>query len=139
ALGAGGRARPVGLRGLLAGGDLRPLALPEDRRAAVPADFGAAWFLLVPVGQGRGGMTDVQAMAAEGDLSFLDEQALNEWIVAQRWFASKTREVAHIDIVDAVALRAEPPLLVLALAEARFPTGTHETYPVPLGTRPADH
>ncbi len=27
------------------------------------------------------------------DLFFLDQQALNEWIVAQRWFASKTREV----------------------------------------------
>ena len=31
-----------------------------------------------------------------------------------------------------------PPLLVLCLVEARFPTGTHETYQVPLGLRPAD-
>jgi maltokinase len=82
-------------------------------------------------------MTDVQAMVAAGDLSFLDEQPLNDWIVAQRWFASKTRDVAHIEIVDAVPLRAEPPLLVLCLVEARFPTGTHETYQVPLGLRPA--
>jgi maltokinase len=83
-------------------------------------------------------MTDVQAMVAAGDLSFLDEQPLNDWIVAQRWFASKTRDVAHIEIVDAVPLRAEPPLLVLCLVEARFPAGTHETYQVPLGLRPAD-
>jgi maltokinase len=82
-------------------------------------------------------MTDVQAMVAAGDLSFLDEPTLNEWIVAQRWFASKAREVAHIDVVDAVALRSESPLLVLALVEARFPAGTHETYQVPLGFRPA--
>ncbi|WP_156027683.1 maltokinase N-terminal cap-like domain-containing protein [Candidatus Solirubrobacter pratensis] len=83
-------------------------------------------------------MTDVQAMVAAGDLSFVDEQALNAWIVEQRWFASKTREVAHIDIVDAVPLRTESPLLVLCLVEARFPAGTHETYQVPLGVRPAD-
>ena len=38
-------------------------------------------------------MTDVAAVTS----SFLDEQALNEWIVAQRWFASKTREVSQID------------------------------------------
>jgi trehalose synthase-fused probable maltokinase len=82
-------------------------------------------------------MTDVQAMVAAGDLSFIDEQPLNEWIVSQRWFASKTREVSHIDVVDAVALRTEPPLLVLCLVEARFPAGTHETYQVPLGLRPA--
>jgi maltokinase len=81
---------------------------------------------------------DIQAMVAAGDLSFLDEPTLNDWIVAQRWFASKTREVAHIDVVDAVPLRAESPLLVLALVEARFPAGTHETYQVPLGFRPAD-
>ena len=70
------------------------------------------------------------------DLSFLDQQALNEWIVAQRWFASKTREVSAIEIVDSVTLREEAPLLVLCLVEARFPSGTHETYQVPLGLRP---
>src|SRR3954468_14000701 len=71
------------------------------------------------------------------DLSFLDQQALNDWIVAQRWFASKTREVSAIEIVDSVTLREEAPLLVLCLVEARFPSGTHETYQVPLGLRPA--
>src|SRR4051812_16330018 len=72
------------------------------------------------------------------DLAFLDEHALNEWVVAQRWFASKTREVSHIEIVDAVTLRSETPQLVLCLMEARFPVGTHETYQVPLGLRPSD-
>jgi maltokinase len=70
------------------------------------------------------------------DLSFLDQQALNDWIVAQRWFASKTREVSAIEIVDSITLREESPLLVLCLVEARFPSGTHETYQVPLGLRP---
>jgi maltokinase len=79
-------------------------------------------------------MSDVDTV----DLTFLDEQVFNEWIVAQRWFASKTREVSSIAIMDSVPLRAEPPLLVLTLVEARFPTGTHETYQVPLGLRPVD-
>ena len=70
------------------------------------------------------------------DLSFLDEQVLSDWIVAQRWFASKTREVASIEIVDRVTLREGSPVILLCLVEARFPTGTHETYQVPLGLRP---
>ncbi len=81
-------------------------------------------------------MTDVTTAVAAGELSFLDQQALSEWIVAQRWFASKTREVSQIDVVDSVPLRTESPLIVLCLVEARFPAGTHETYQVPLGFRP---
>src|SRR4051794_8471264 len=73
-----------------------------------------------------------------GDLAFLDERVLNEWVVGQRWFASKAREVSHIEIVDAVTLRSETPQLILCLMEARFPVGTHETYQVPLGLRPSD-
>ncbi|MGH2944776.1 MAG: maltokinase N-terminal cap-like domain-containing protein [Solirubrobacteraceae bacterium] len=72
------------------------------------------------------------------DLSFVDREVLQEWIVSQRWFGSKTREVAHIDIVEAVELRSEPPRLVLTLIEARFGEGTHETYQVPLGLRPVE-
>ena len=52
-LGAGGRARPVALGGLRAGGDVRPHALPAHRRAALPADDGAARILLVPAQEGR--------------------------------------------------------------------------------------
>jgi maltokinase len=70
-----------------------------------------------------------------GDLAFLDERVLNDWVVAQRWFASKTREVTHIEIVDAATLA---PHLILCLIEARFPSGTHETYQVPLGVASAD-
>jgi maltokinase len=71
------------------------------------------------------------------DLSILDGDAFREWIVGQRWFGSKSREVAQIDIAECVTLREEPPQLALALVEARFGEGTHETYQVPLGLRPA--
>src|SRR3954466_2408009 len=72
------------------------------------------------------------------DLSALDEGKFQEWIVAQRWFGSKAREVAHIDVAECIPLREEVPQLALALVEARFGEGTHETYQVPLGLRPAD-
>ena len=61
-----------------------------------------------------------------------------EWIVAQRWFGSKARDVAHIDVAECIPLREEVPQLALALVEARFGEGTHETYQVPLGLRPAE-
>ena len=72
------------------------------------------------------------------DLSALDEGTFQEWIVAQRWFGSKAREVAHIDVAECIPLREEAPQLALALVEARFGEGTHETYQVPLGLRPVD-
>jgi trehalose synthase-fused probable maltokinase len=72
------------------------------------------------------------------DISGLEEGRFQEWIVAQRWFGSKAREVAHIDVAECIPLREEVPQLALALVEARFGEGTHETYQVPLGLRPAD-
>jgi trehalose synthase-fused probable maltokinase len=81
-------------------------------------------------------MADIPASVAAGDLAFLESAPLQEWVVEQRWFASKSREVASLNVLEAVTLREEPPLLVLALVEARFPAGTHELYQVPLGLRP---
>src|SRR3954451_9067328 len=72
------------------------------------------------------------------DISVLEEGAFQEWIVAQRWFGSKAREVSHIEVSESVTLREEVPQLALALVEARFGEGTHETYQVPLGLRPAE-
>jgi hypothetical protein len=62
------------------------------------------------------------------DLSLLDAGAFRDWIVGQRWFGSKSREVAQIEISECVPLREETPQLALALVEARFGEGTHETY-----------
>ena len=70
------------------------------------------------------------------DTSLLDD-AFRDWIVGQRWFGSKAREVAHIEVAECVPLLDEPPVLSLALVEARFGEGTHETYQVPLGQRAA--
>jgi maltokinase len=70
-------------------------------------------------------------------LTPLSEEALREWVLPQRWFGSKASEVAHLNVLESFTLREEAPQLVLALIEARFPTGTHEVYQVPVGIRPA--
>src|SRR6185503_20508897 len=50
----------------------------------------------------------------------------------------KARAVAHLGVLEAVTLRERSPALVLALVEARFHTGTHELYQLPLGLRADD-
>jgi maltokinase len=53
--------------------------------------------------------------------------SLEEWVIRQRWFASKAREVASVNVLMRVEL-SERPALELALVEARFQAGTHELY-----------
>jgi maltokinase len=68
------------------------------------------------------------------DLRRIAEPALIEFIMAQRWYASKTREIAHAHVVDVVPLdTAEPPHGFVVLVEVRFHPGTHETYQLLLG------
>jgi maltokinase len=66
----------------------------------------------------------------------ISEEVLTEWISAQRWFGSKSRDVAQFNVLDVVVLRQEPPALALTIVEARFGAGTHELYHVPIGVRP---
>src|SRR5437764_15429153 len=82
-------------------------------------------------------MPDLARSIAAGDLSFFDVEALSEWVQGQRWYASKSRAVAGVELVETVVLRDEPPLLFLALLQTRFATGTHERYQLPLGMPPS--
>jgi maltokinase len=81
---------------------------------------------------------EVREFAARGDLSFLDPELLQEWVVAQRWFGSKGRQVSALEVLQAVPLRDDEPLLVLAMIAARFPSGTHDLYQLPIGIRHSD-
>ncbi|HSC04454.1 MAG TPA: hypothetical protein VLC49_14085 [Solirubrobacteraceae bacterium] len=76
----------------------------------------------------------VQGITAEEIRRFVDEEDLRDWVQQQRWYASKARSVAGIEIVESITLREDPPL-VLALVETRFGTGTHELYQLPLAIR----
>jgi maltokinase len=81
---------------------------------------------------------EVRDQAARGDLSFLEDEALQEWVIGQRWFGAKGRTVSHLEVLQGVPLRDDEPLLILALIAARFPTGTHDLYQLPIGIRHAD-
>jgi maltokinase len=65
----------------------------------------------------------------------IPEDALRGFVLSQRWFGAKSRELAHFQVVAAPVVRTEEPLLALALVEIRFHPGTHELYQVPLGFR----
>ena len=56
-----------------------------------------------------------------------NERELIDFVTNQRWYASKTRDVSHSQVVDRAVLRDDPHLELL-LVEIRFDTGTHETY-----------
>ena len=65
----------------------------------------------------------------------LREEDLTPFMLEQRWFGSKSREVAHVTVADSTPVREEEPALALALVEVRFHPGTHELYHVPVGVR----
>ncbi len=54
-------------------------------------------------------------------------EPLEQWLMEQRWFASKSREVTGVNVLRRVAL-SEAPALDLEIIELRFHTGTHELY-----------
>ena len=73
----------------------------------------------------------------ERTLAALDPEELRDWVERQRWYASKSRHVTQVDLLECAMLGADPPLLVLALLQTGFATGTHELYQLPLGMRRA--
>ena len=62
-----------------------------------------------------------------GETEVLDEETLLAYVQLQRGFGAKAEDVAHAAVLDAAVLRGEVPLLVSALTETRFHTGTHQT------------
>ncbi|MEA2304160.1 MAG: hypothetical protein QOH43_1440 [Solirubrobacteraceae bacterium] len=68
----------------------------------------------------------------------IDANNLTAWLVDQRWFASKQRELSGVNLLEVQNLREGRPALTLALVEARFSAGTHELYQLLLTTREDD-
>jgi len=52
---------------------------------------------------------------------------LEKWMIEQRWFASKAREVASVNVLEKIEL-SSAPALDFEVVEARFQAGTHELY-----------
>jgi maltokinase len=65
-------------------------------------------------------MTDAAQIADE----------LRDWIQEQRWYASKSRSVAEVEMIERLPLRDD---VALALVQTRFATGTHELYQLLVG------
>ncbi len=65
-----------------------------------------------------------------GDLSALPEDVLSAWLLQQRWFASKSRDIAGVHVVESVPLPMgeDGVAIVVGCVEARFAAGTHEIY-----------
>src|SRR5215831_14353575 len=66
------------------------------------------------------------------------EEALVEFVRAQRWFGSKSSDLSGTRIADAAELREGSPRLVHTLVDARLGSGAHETYQVILGMTGGD-
>jgi trehalose synthase-fused probable maltokinase len=73
-------------------------------------------------------------MTAVRELRLPGEDALREFVVSQRWFGSKSREVAHFRLLETIPLSDQP--LAIAILEVEFLPGTHELYQLPIGARP---
>jgi trehalose synthase-fused probable maltokinase len=68
------------------------------------------------------------------ELRLPSEDNLREFVVGQRWFGSKSREVAHFRVLETIPLTELP--LGIAVLEVEFLPGTHELYQLPIGARP---
>jgi maltokinase len=67
--------------------------------------------------------------------SGLDPEQIAAWLSAQRWYGSKSRGISALEIEENVEISSDPPLRVL-LAQARFATGVHELYQLPVSILP---
>src|SRR3954469_3544612 len=73
-------------------------------------------------------------MSPTHELRLPGEDALREFVLAQRWFGSKSREVAHFRLLETIPLTEQP--LGIGVLEVEFLPGTHELYQLPIGARP---
>jgi maltokinase len=63
---------------------------------------------------------------------------LPDFLPRQRWYGAGDRQLESVDVIDCETLRDEWPVLVWALAEARFEDGGRALYQVPVGLRPLE-
>jgi maltokinase len=80
-------------------------------------------------------MSELATMLENGELGALPEAEVLEFVRGQRWFGAKTRELAGLRVLDQGLLRTELPLLLEALVEIRYATGTHDVYQLLAGIR----
>ncbi len=80
-------------------------------------------------------MTEPAQRSLPPEVEHLDLDGLAAWLEQQRWYASKSRHVTGLEIDECIVLTESPALLV-ALVQARFASGSHELYQLPLTLLP---
>ncbi|MEZ5102067.1 MAG: hypothetical protein R3C15_20145 [Thermoleophilia bacterium] len=83
-------------------------------------------------------MTDLEKRIREGDLGFLDLDALSRFVAAQRWFGGRDAEPQTLSIAATNPFRQARPYLVHVIAALGTGGGQPCLYQVPLGFRHAD-
>src|SRR5438552_8222253 len=74
----------------------------------------------------------------EIELGLLDEGALAAYITGQRWYGSKSREIAGVRVVDGVPVAvSDEARCSIAIVEVRSHPGPHDTYQMLVGARPS--
>ena len=81
-------------------------------------------------------MADNLESATTDPSTGLDPEAIAAWVSEQRWYGSKSRPIAGLDVEEVLEVSAAPPLTLL-LVQARFATGAHELYQLPLSLLPS--
>jgi trehalose synthase-fused probable maltokinase len=71
-------------------------------------------------------------LAAEG-LELIPEQTLVDFVRVQRWFGSKSADIAGTAVADIAPLGEGAPLLSEALVDVKLGSGAHETYQLVIG------
>jgi len=84
------------------------------------------------------GRAELDARIRSEGASAIPGEEIAAWVVDQRWFGAKSKEFAQFNVLDVVVLDTRPPLLALALIEARLHSGTHDLYQLPIVTRAAE-
>jgi len=76
--------------------------------------------------------TDWDNVLDSGMRTVLERQALRPFLLRQRWFASKSREVRRVELSDWTAIRQGRDPAFLSIASTEYEDGTRESYVLPL-------
>jgi trehalose synthase-fused probable maltokinase len=79
----------------------------------------------------------MSGLAAEG-LELITERELADFVRVQRWFGSKSAEIAGTTVADIAPLGEGAPLLSDALVDVKLGSGAHETYQLVIGVGEGD-
>ncbi|CAN5639488.1 maltose alpha-D-glucosyltransferase [soil metagenome] len=123
------------------------LGVDETPYALTLSPYGFFWFGLHSAGQleeedwqggGEWAEQEHQIFESERVVSSLISGLPHEWLIRQRWFRGKSRELISVELADHATLVTETaPRLLLTTIRVRYLEGEPELYLLPFGFRPS--